>query len=88
MEFFPGFGFRELGLVILGLTAGGILFTPVYLLTRSAFSLVFFALGGSLGFFLGRQDPRTGLNALDLLKAWKAYQSSRKRYFYKYGDGR
>ncbi|MGG2201883.1 PrgI family mobile element protein [Paenibacillus validus] len=88
LEFFTGFGFRELGLLFAGLAVGGILFGLVFLLTKSWFSLVFAAAGGGAGFILGRQDPRTGMNALDFFKAWKSFQTKRKRYFYKYGDGR
>lgn len=88
LEFFTGFGFKELGLLLAGLFVGGILAGLVYLITHSFFCLVLLALGGGIGFILGRQDPRTGMNALDFFKAWKSFQSKRKRYFYKYGDGR
>lgn len=88
LEFFTGFGFRELGFVLVGLIIGGILFLITFLITHSLFSIVFLGVCGTAGFLLGRPDPRTGMNALDFFKAWKAFQTKRKLYFYRFGDGR
>lgn len=88
VEFFSGFGFRELGLLLAGAAAGGALFGLVYMITKSLFSVIFLALGGGIGFFIGKQDPRTGMNVLDFFQAWKSFQSKRRRYFYQHGHGR
>ena len=87
-EFFQGFGFRELFLLLASLIIGAAISIPLFLITRSPFAFIFAALFGTIGFVAGKPDPRTGMNGLDHFKAMRAFQSKRKLYFYRYGDGR
>ena len=87
-EFFTGFGFLELGLVIAGLVTGAMVFGVLYLITGSLFAFITVIAGGAAGFFLGKRDPRTGMSAMVLFKSWKVFQSKQKRYFYRFGHGR
>lgn len=86
--FFEGFGFRELGLTLIGLAAGGLLFGLFYVITDSLFSIVCIGFGGGLGFVISKPDPRTGRSPLELLKSWRAFRKKQKKYFYVFGTGR
>lgn len=88
VEFFSGFGFKELFLFLVGLGVGFLIFGAVYLLTDSLLSFIFLGLGGGVGFFLGKPDPRTGKSALDLLTDYQSFNMKPKRYFYRFGGGR
>ncbi|EJW13862.1 PrgI family protein [Paenibacillus alvei] len=87
-EFLPGFGVRELLITLTGAVIGLAIAFIVYLFTQHILSFVLVGLVGGLSFFLAKPDPRTGKNALDLLKDIQSYKSRPKRYFYRYGDGR
>jgi hypothetical protein len=87
-EFFNGFGFKELFMLLAGIGVGGGLSLIIYLITHSLFSFVFTALFGSIGFIAGKPDPRTGMNGLGHFKAMRAFQSKQRLFFYRHGDGR
>jgi hypothetical protein len=87
-EFFTGFGFKELFMLLAGIVVGGGLSFLVFLITHSLFSFLLTALFGSIGFIAGKRDPRTGLNGIDHFKAMRAFQSKQRLFFYRHGDGR
>ncbi|MCP1312093.1 PrgI family mobile element protein [Paenibacillus tyrfis] len=88
MEFFTGFGWFELFILLIGLGVGILLFGIAFLITHSFITLLFIVVGGTAGFLLGKPNPYTGMNALSFLKAFKAFKTKRNRYFYRFGDGR
>lgn len=87
-EFFNGFGFKELFYLVAGIVVGGSISTLIYLITHSLFSFLIAAVFGAIGFIAGKPDPRTGLNGLNHFKAMRAFQSKKKLFFYRHGDGR
>ncbi|WP_274655577.1 PrgI family protein [Paenibacillus humicola] len=87
-EFVTGFGWRELFIMLAGVCIGLIAGGFVFVLMQSVFSIGLIGLGGGIGFFIGRTDPRTGKNALDLLRDFRHYQSKPRRYLYIFGSGR
>lgn len=87
-EFFAGFGFKELFLLLAGIIIGGGISTIIYLITHSLFSFLLTALFGTVGFILGKPDPRTGMNGLTHFKAMRAFQSKQRLFFYRHGSGR
>jgi uncharacterized membrane protein YhiD involved in acid resistance len=87
-EFFSGFGFKELLWLLAGIGLGAGISMLVYLVTHSLFSFIVTALFGTIGFIAGKPDPRTGLNGVDHFKAMRAFQSKRRLFFYRHGDGR
>lgn len=88
LEFFSGFGWRELYLVLIGLGVGGLLFLLTFLITHSFYSIAFVGAGAGIGFFLGKPDPRTRKNALDFFRDYQAFNRRAKRYYYRHGEGR
>ena len=87
-QFFEGFGWFELFLVLLGTAIGFILSMIIFLITKSPLSFLFIVAGGAFGFFLGVSDPRTNQNVIDIFRASRSFHSRPKRYYYRFGDGR
>ncbi|MBJ6360505.1 PrgI family protein [Paenibacillus sp. GCM10012307] len=87
-EFFNGFGFKELFMMLAGLIIGGTIATPLLFITNSIFSILPAVLFTTIGFILGKPDLRTGRNGLDHLMAMRQYRRKRKKYFYRFGHGR
>ena len=88
LEFFPGFGFRELGITVLGLGIGAIISFLIYLITNHVFSFLFAVIGCTFGFLLSKPEPHTGKSPLSLIKDIRQYNSKPKRYYYRFGEGR
>lgn len=86
--FFPGFGWFELFMVAIGGAVGIILFSLVGIFTKSLIRifLVFIPLVSS--FVLTQADNKTGMSVYALLKDFKEYKMSQRRYLYKCGSGR
>jgi hypothetical protein len=87
-ELFEGFGLKEAVIVIIGAFIGLSLGLILWFITNKVFLLGFFVPGGAMGFLISKPNPRTGRNALDIIKDSRSYNSRPKRYFYRYGDGR
>ncbi|MCR3922065.1 MAG: PrgI family protein [Firmicutes bacterium] len=86
-EFFPGMGFKELFLIIGGLAAGLVIFLLLGLFTKSVARIIIFGLTAAIGYFLGKADPRSGKNVLDIIRDAKHWQLTQKRYLYVFGKG-
>ncbi len=86
-EFFPGFGWRELFLTLIGFAAGLFLFFLFGLFTQSlgrAFLIVFTT---AAAFFIGKGDSQTGRSILSLFNDYKVWRTKQQRYLYYFGTG-
>lgn len=86
-EFFPGMGFRELSMIVGGLAIGFVLFFLFGLFTGSAARILVVGLTASVGYFLGRAEPRSGKTVLDIIKDAKQWKVSQRTYLYVFGKG-
>ena len=87
-EFFTGFGFRELGIVLIAALIGFSLGSIIWLFSETKAAFLLCVPTGAFGFFLSKPNPRTGKSALQLIKDARAFNSKQKRYFYRFGSGR
>lgn len=86
-EFFPGFGWLELGLTLSGLAFGVLLFFIAGVFTSSLARALIVAFTTAVGFFISKGDPRTGKTLLSLINDAKAWKTSQRRYLYYFGTG-
>ncbi|PAD71349.1 PrgI family protein [Paenibacillus campinasensis] len=87
-EVVPGFGIKELGIVLSCAVIGLIVAAGIFSVSKSALSFLLVLVFGGIGFVLSKPDPRTGRSPLSLYKDVRAYKSKPKRYYYRFGDGR
>jgi len=87
-EFFTGFGFKELGIVLIAALIGFSLGSIIWFFSGSKVPFLLCVPTAAFGFFLSRPNPRTGRSALSLIKDSRAFNSKQKRYFYRFGSGR
>ncbi|MGE7828543.1 PrgI family protein [Paenibacillus sp. NPDC093718] len=88
VELLPGFGIKELLIVLVGAVIGLILSFIIFFFSKSPMSFLVVVLFAALSFFLAKPEPRTGRNALDLLKDIRSFKSKPSRYYYRFGEGR
>jgi len=88
IEFFSGFGMKEVGMILLAGMVGACLGLILWFIQGSPLWLGLAIPTGSFGFFLSKQNPRTGRNTLDILKDMRQYRNKPKRYYYRHGEGR
>lgn len=86
-EFFPGMGFKELFMIVGGLAVGLLVFFVSGLFTKSMARLLLIGLCGSIGYFLGRAEPRSGKSVLDIIRDAKQWKVNQKTFFYDFGKG-
>jgi hypothetical protein len=86
-EFFPGMGFKELFMIIGGLVAGFLIFSFLGYFTPSFVRIIAVALTTSIGFFIGKADPRSSKTVLNLIMDAKVWRLSQRRFLYIYGRG-
>ncbi len=87
-EFFPGFGWIELGLTVGGIMVGGILYFLIGFLNQSF--IVRFLPGVIITsvMFLGSvQNPRTGFSPFSFFRRQKRYQQQQNRFRYVFCSG-
>lgn len=87
-EFFPGIGFPELIIIVVGLLIATIFFFAIGLFTQSLIRVLVFLPGFLIPFALVYQDPRNGISLLKILRDVKIFNSRPKRYTYIHGKGR
>lgn len=80
-EFFPGFGWFELMSVVGGAIVGFLLYLLAGLFTHSFFRIVLFAVPPGLAYFVTRPGP-DGQSLYTLIKLWRRWIKSQKRYLY------
>lgn len=88
IEFFPGFGMLEIGIMIIGVVIGACVAAIIWFIQGSPLWFGLMVPSGAFGFFIGKPNPRTGRNVLDILKDQRDYKSKPQRYFYRYGSWR
>lgn len=88
IEFFPGFGMKEIGIMIIGAVIGACAAAIFWFLQGSPLWFGIAVPTGAFGFFIGKPNPRTGRNILDIIKDQRDYKSKPQRYFYRYGSWR
>jgi hypothetical protein len=88
IEFFPGFGMKEVGIMLIGIVIGACIGAIGWFIEGSPLWFGLIVPAGAFGFFLGKPNPRTGRNILDILKDQRDYKSKPQRYFYRYGSWR
>lgn len=86
-EFFPGMGFKELLMIVGGLAVGLLVFFVSGLFTKSMARLLLIGLCGSVGYSLGRAEPRSGKTVLDIIMDAKQWKVNQKTFFYVFGKG-
>ncbi len=86
-EFFPGVGWRELFMILVGLGTGVLVFFFLGLFTASLARILVIGLSTGVSYFLGRGDPRTGKTVLDLIKDAKHWKLGQRRFLYFFGTG-
>lgn len=88
-QFFPGFGWKELFILLLGIALGVVLFILLGVVIGNVIiRLIFSIIPPVFAFVVTRQDERTGQSLLNLIKDLKAYNLRQKRYQYHHGRGR
>jgi hypothetical protein len=86
-EFFPGFGWPELGQTLAGLAVGGLFFFVLGLFGAGFWRLLVVFAGGAGGYVLSMSFPKTGKTVLALLRDAKRWKMSQRRYLYRFGTG-
>lgn len=87
-EIFEGFGMRELAYIGLTGLIGLCLGLIIWFFTKQPGWMGLAIPTGSIGFFFGKPNPRTGRNSFDLIRDIRRFNAKPKRYYYKFGDGR
>lgn len=87
-EFFNGYGWKQLFITVLGALFGGLIYLILGLFIHSPFRVVVIALFGTVGAMISISDPRTGKNIISFFKDYKKFNTTPKRYRYKFGEGR
>ncbi len=72
-------------MIIGGLVAGFLIFSFLGLFTSSFARIIAVALTTSIGFFIGKADPRSSKTVLNLIMDAKAWRLSQRRFLYIYG---
>lgn len=88
VEFFTGFGFKEVAIVLIAAAMGLCLGLLLLAITGSPISLGLFVPTSAFGFLVSKPNPRTGRSALDIIKDLRKYNARPKKYQYRYGSGR
>ena len=86
-EFFPGMGYKELFMVLGGFVIGLCCFFLLGLFTGSAARLLIVGLTTSMGYFLGRAEPRSQKTVMSMIKDAKHWKLTQQTYLYVVGKG-
>lgn len=87
--FFEGFGWKELFLCLLGVGIGILLFLILSIFFRNVFIKGIIAVFPvAAAFTVTRENPRTGMSLLKLLKDFRDYVGQQKLFLYYHGKGR
>lgn len=87
-EFFPGFGWMDLGFCFGGAGIGLVLFLITGLFTHSLFRVFFILFFTAIGFIITRPHPLTKRPLLVTFTHFKDFSKKQKRYYYRFGSGR
>lgn len=87
-QFFPGFGWFELGVVLCGVIIGVIIFFILNVFTNSIWRAFSIIVPTVIAFAIVQRDEKTGMSILSLINDYKKFNLSQKRYLYIYGKGR
>ena len=80
-QFFPGFGWVEIGAIVGGVLVGSIFYWLLGLFTHSVFRFLFFILFPGVTFFIFKPTP-DGQNLFKILVWLKKWSLRKKRYLY------
>lgn len=83
-EFFPGWGWMELFLLLAGLGIGGLLYILLSLVTSGPLRVIPVMLFGFFGFIAG-QPVMNDTTLIEVAKSLYYYQRSQKLYLYQKG---
>lgn len=87
--FFEGFGWKELFLCLVGAAVGAVLFLLLSLFLKNIIArLIISIFPVVLAFVVSKENPRTGLSLLNLLKDFRQFVGQQKLYLYYHGKGR
>jgi|UPI0005D12B82 hypothetical protein len=88
-EFRDGFGWKELGIMLIGGGIGALLFYLLGLLSVGLVGrLILLALPIGVAFFLIQPHPMTRVSVLETVRLQVRFTRSKKRYLYVYGGDR
>ena len=74
-------------MIVVGLGVGVVFFFFLGLFTASLARILIVGLIVGVSYFLGRGDPRTGKNILDLIRDAKQWKLGQRRFLYFFGTG-
>ncbi len=87
-EFFPGFGFYELLITLIGVVIGAIIYFIISVFTNHPVALVAIPIVAGGGFMLSKPDKRTGMSVLAMIENFKQFKTRQKKFYYVFGSGR
>lgn len=85
--FIPGFGWKELFISLIGLGIGLMLFFTVTIFVQSMLNVVLVIVPTVFAVMLTISDPKTGVSFMQLIKDFKEFNMSVRKYYYRYGSG-
>lgn len=87
-EFFPGLGWKELFITLIGGIFGTIVFFILSMFVGHPARLLVIPIITLFGYMFSKPDPRTGMSFLDLLQNFRQFKTRTKKYYYVFGSGR
>jgi hypothetical protein len=89
-ELIPGFGWREIFVTLAGAIVGFMLLLLLGVFGIPIIVRIFLAvMCAGIGYGISVQNPRTGVNLLDILKMiMRQFNARPKRFYYVFGEGR
>jgi hypothetical protein len=88
LEIFPGFGLKELAIVLVAAVFGLAIALVLFFFTNGIYWFLLVIPFGFGGFMIGKPIARTGRSGLDLVRDTRNYRSKPNTYYYRFGDGR
>ena len=84
-EFFPGWGWKELLILLVGLGIGGVISLLLGLITPSPARFLPILFFGGIGYVASQPVLADGSSALQIIKYYRQFKSGQKLYLYEKG---
>lgn len=84
-EFFPGWGWKELFILLIGLGIGGVICLLLGLITLSPARFLPILFFGGVGYVVSQPVMADGSTALQIIKYYRQFSKGQKLYIYEKG---